>query len=246
MAEYALIIGGIAIVVIAGHPDPWPGHPRTCSSRRAARSTPSRPRSSSSIDPSGVGPRHPAPAGPRFRLRQRHCGVVDARRPRVPRASGAVPWARLDSNTSGRSLVVGTAPGSHEVSAEGQLPSRSTPWSDECGEDPDGQQELQVRREAPGAVPAETVVEELSAADTQEGEDVLEVGGGARRGAERRWGRAGLAARRGEERLRRRWRSRSDASGSPGAGGGRPRGGQSALGGAPQVATCSPHRRRRP
>ena len=58
--------------------------------------------------------------------------------------------------------------------------------------------------------------------------------------------RAGLAVRRGEGGLRRRWRSRSGASGSPGAGGGRPRGGGSAPGGAPRVATCSPRRRRRP
>jgi len=123
-------------------------------------------------------------------------GLVDAQRPRVPRACGVVPLARLDSNTSGRSLVGGQraiARGERGGSAS----SRSTPWSDECGEDPDGQQELQVRRETPGAVPAETVVKELPAADTQEGEDVLEVGGGACHGAKRRW--VERASPRGEE-----------------------------------------------
>jgi hypothetical protein len=35
-------------------------------------------------------------------------------------------------------------------------------------------------------VPAEAVVEDFPAARTQEGEDVLEVGGGTRRGAKRR------------------------------------------------------------
>ena len=75
--------------------------------------------------------------------------------------------------------------------------SRLTPWSDERAENPDGQQELQVRRETPRAVPAEAVVKELPAARTQEGEDVLEVGGGTRRGAKRR--RIEWASPRGEE-----------------------------------------------
>ena len=71
------------------------------------------------------------------------------------------------------------------------------PWSDERGEDPDGQQELQIRREPPGAVPTETVVKELPVARTEDGEDVLEVGGGARRGAKRR--RIEWASARGDE-----------------------------------------------
>jgi hypothetical protein len=60
------------------------------------------------------------------------------------------------------------------------------PWSDERAENSDGQQELQVRRETPRAVPTETVVKELPAAWKHGGEDVLEVRGGARRGAKRR------------------------------------------------------------
>ena len=46
-------------------------------------------------------------------------------------------------------------------------------------------------------MPAEPVVKELSATRTQEGEDVLEVGGGARRGAKRR--RIEWASARGDE-----------------------------------------------
>ena len=42
-----------------------------------------------------------------------------------------------------------------------------TTWCEERTEDADGHQELQVRRETPGAVPAETVVKELPAAWTQ-------------------------------------------------------------------------------
>jgi hypothetical protein len=68
----------------------------------------------------------------------------------------------------------------------GRSLDRSTPWSDECAENPAGQQELQICRETPGAMPAEAVVKELPSARTQEGEDVLEVRGGTRRGAERR------------------------------------------------------------
>jgi hypothetical protein len=76
-------------------------------------------------------------------------------------------------------------------------PARTTPWSDERAENPDGEQELQVRRETPRAVPAETVMKELPATRTQEGEDVLEVGGGTCRGAKRR--RIEWASPRGEE-----------------------------------------------
>ena len=123
---------------------------------------------------------------------------------------------------------------------------RLSPWNDECAENPDGQQELQVGRETPRAVPAEAVVKESSC--------YPDAGRGRRaRGRVRNWplhqaspDRVGLAARRGEGRLRRRSPSQGDASGSPGAVGGRPRGGGSAPAGAPQVATCSPRRRRRP
>ena len=72
-----------------------------------------------------------------------------------------------------------------------------TPWSDERAENPDGQQKLRVRRETPRAVPAEAIVKELPATRTQDGEDVLEVGGGTRRGAKRR--RIEWASPRGEE-----------------------------------------------
>ena len=72
-----------------------------------------------------------------------------------------------------------------------------TPWSDERAENPDGQQKLHVRRETPRAVPAEAVVKELPVARTQDGEDVLEVGGGTRRGAKRR--RIEWASARGDE-----------------------------------------------
>jgi hypothetical protein len=60
----------------------------------------------------------------------------------------------------------------------------STPWRDERSENRAGQQELQGCREAPRAVPA-VAVEELPSARAQEGEHVLEVRGGARRGAQR-------------------------------------------------------------
>jgi hypothetical protein len=61
-----------------------------------------------------------------------------------------------------------------------------TPWHDERAENHAGQQELQVGREAPRAVPAEAAVEYLPPARAQEREDVLEVRGGARRGTKRR------------------------------------------------------------
>ena len=70
-------------------------------------------------------------------------------------------------------------------------------WRDERAENRAGEQELQVCREVSGAVPAAAAVEELATARAQEGEDVLEVGGGARRGTERR--RIERAAARGEE-----------------------------------------------
>jgi hypothetical protein len=57
--------------------------------------------------------------------------------------------------------------------------------SDERAEDSAGQQELQVCRKSPFAVPAEAVVKELPPPRTQEGEDVFEVRGGTRRGAKR-------------------------------------------------------------
>jgi hypothetical protein len=67
----------------------------------------------------------------------------------------------------------------------------------ERADNPDRQQQLKVRRETPGAVPAEPVVKELSTTRTQKGEDVLEVGGGTRDGAKRR--RIEWASPRGEE-----------------------------------------------
>jgi cold shock protein len=76
------------------------------------------------------------------------------------------------------------------------LSNGSTPWRDERAENRAGQQELKVYREAPRAVPA-AVVEELPPARAQEWEDVLEVRGGARRGAKRR--RIERASPRGEE-----------------------------------------------
>jgi hypothetical protein len=54
-----------------------------------------------------------------------------------------------------------------------------------------------VSRETARAVPAEPVVKELPATRTQEGEDVLEVGGGTRRSANRR--RIEWASPHGEE-----------------------------------------------
>src|SRR6266508_1804662 len=73
------------------------------------------------------------------------------------------------------------------------------PWRDERAENRAGEQELQVCREVSGAVPAAAAVEELATARAQEGEDVLEVGGGARRGTERR--RIERAAARGDATL---------------------------------------------
>src|SRR5439155_25405583 len=73
----------------------------------------------------------------------------------------------------------------------------SARWRDERAENRAGKEELQVCWEAPGAVPASASVEELAAARAQEGEDVLELGCGARPGAERR--RIWRAAARGEE-----------------------------------------------
>jgi hypothetical protein len=70
-------------------------------------------------------------------------------------------------------------------------------WSDERAENPAGQQELQVCRKPPFAVPAEAVVKELPPPRTQEGEDVFEVGSGTRRGAKRR--RIEWASPRGQE-----------------------------------------------
>ena len=57
---------------------------------------------------------------------------------------------------------------------------------DEHGENSPGQQELCVYRKPPLPVPAKAVVKELPSARTQEGEDVLEVRGGTRRGTKRR------------------------------------------------------------
>jgi hypothetical protein len=79
---------------------------------------------------------------------------------------------------------------------DGACLNGSTPWRDERAENRAGQQELQARREAPRAVPA-AVVEELPSARAQEREDVLEVRGGARRGAKSRW--IDGAAARGKE-----------------------------------------------
>jgi hypothetical protein len=76
------------------------------------------------------------------------------------------------------------------------LSNGSTPGRDERTENRAGQKQLQVCREAPRAVPA-AVVEELPSARAQEREHVLEVRGGARRGAKRR--RIERASPRGEE-----------------------------------------------
>jgi hypothetical protein len=76
--------------------------------------------------------------------------------------------------------------------------SNGSTWSrDERAENRTGQQKLQVCWEAPRAVPASAAVEELAAVWAQEGQDVLEVGCGARSGAERR--RIERAAACGEE-----------------------------------------------
>jgi hypothetical protein len=77
------------------------------------------------------------------------------------------------------------------------LSNAFTPGRDERAENRAGQQELQVCREAPRAVPSSRPVEELATARAQEREDVLEVRGGARRCAERR--RIERAAPRGQE-----------------------------------------------
>jgi hypothetical protein len=79
----------------------------------------------------------------------------------------------------------------------GFLSNGSTRWRDERAENRAGQQELQICGEAPRAVPASAAVEEFAAARAQERQDVLEVGCGARRGAERR--RIERATARGEE-----------------------------------------------
>jgi hypothetical protein len=73
----------------------------------------------------------------------------------------------------------------------------SAPWRDERAENCAGQQELQVCREAPRAVPTAAAVKELASARTQEWEDVLEVRGGARSRAQRC--RIERSAPRGEE-----------------------------------------------
>ena len=79
----------------------------------------------------------------------------------------------------------------------GSLLDSSTRWRDERAENRAGQQELQICGEAARAVPASAAVEEFAAARAQERQDVLEVGCGARRGAERR--RIERATARGEE-----------------------------------------------
>ena len=73
----------------------------------------------------------------------------------------------------------------------------STPWRDERAENCAGQQELQVCREVPRAVPTAAAVEELVSARTEKWEDVLEVRRGARSRAQRR--RIERSAPRGEE-----------------------------------------------
>ena len=75
MAEYALIIGGIAIVVIAGILFLGAGDPRTCSRRRAARSRPSRPRSSRHGRAGGGPPGLRAPDGRRL-VRSRRASTI--------------------------------------------------------------------------------------------------------------------------------------------------------------------------
>src|SRR4249919_353452 len=77
------------------------------------------------------------------------------------------------------------------------LSTGSTPSRAERAENRAGQQELQVSRKAPRAVPAEAAVEELPSARAQERENMLEVRSGARRGAERR--RIERASPHGEE-----------------------------------------------
>jgi len=74
---------------------------------------------------------------------------------------------------------------------------RFTTWGDERGDNSHRQPQLHVRREPPGAVPAETVMKELPATRAQKREDVLEIGGGARRSSERR--RIERASPRGED-----------------------------------------------
>ncbi len=77
------------------------------------------------------------------------------------------------------------------------LSKASIRWRDERAENRAGEQELEICGEVPRAVPASVAVEELAAARAQEREDVLEVGCGARRGAERR--RIERTAARGEK-----------------------------------------------
>jgi hypothetical protein len=79
----------------------------------------------------------------------------------------------------------------------GAVSHGSTPGHDERAENHAGQQELQVGREAPRAVPAEAAVEDLPSARPQERENVLEVRGGACGGAKRR--RIERASPRGEK-----------------------------------------------
>ena len=74
---------------------------------------------------------------------------------------------------------------------------RFTTWGDERGDNSHRQPQLHVRREPPRAVPAETVMKELPATRAQKREDVLEIGGGARRSSERR--RIERASPRGED-----------------------------------------------
>jgi hypothetical protein len=74
----------------------------------------------------------------------------------------------------------------HGVSARGSASTRCAAWSGECAENPKGEQELQVCREPPRAVPADAVVKELPSSRTQEREDMLKVRDGTRRPTKRR------------------------------------------------------------
>jgi hypothetical protein len=59
-------------------------------------------------------------------------------------------------------------------------------WPQKRAENRAGQQKLQLSRKATGPMPAVTAVEELVSARPQEWQDVLQVGGGARCGPQRR------------------------------------------------------------
>src|SRR5439155_19550997 len=73
-----------------------------------------------------------------------------------------------------------------QLSVRRPLSKPATSWREERAENRAGQQELQVCREAPRAVPASAAVEELATAWAQPRQHVLEVRRGTRRGAERR------------------------------------------------------------